>query len=87
MKLQVVLLAYVEGEKFASVVGKTNASALILPQDKTLQLQAQERGIAWVATPDPKTVICQSYPPVLPTISSHSRNSSHCCDSPHGKNW
>ena len=34
-------LSYVENAKFASLVDKTRASALILPQDKTLQLQVQ----------------------------------------------
>ncbi|QSJ19787.1 UDP-3-O-(3-hydroxymyristoyl)glucosamine N-acyltransferase [Nostoc sp. UHCC 0702] len=68
-------ITYVEGEKFASGVGKTNASALILPQDKILQLQAQERGIAWVATPDPKLLFAKAirlfYQPYRPTPEIH----------------
>jgi UDP-3-O-[3-hydroxymyristoyl] glucosamine N-acyltransferase len=47
-------LSYVEGAKFAAFVAKTNASALILPQDEALQTQAQQRRIAWIATPEPK---------------------------------
>ncbi len=75
-------LSYVEGAKFASFVSTTNASALILPQDKTLQSQAQERGIAWITTPDPRllfakviTLFYQPYrpnPEIHPTAVIHS---------------
>lgn len=68
-------LSYVEGAKFASGVGKTGASALILPQDKTLQVQAQERGIAWIVTPDPKLLFAKAirlfYQPYRPTPEIH----------------
>ena len=68
-------LSYVEGAKFASLVSQTKASALILPQDKTLQLQAQERGIAWIATPDPRLLFAQAialfYQPYRPSPEIH----------------
>ncbi|WP_414543969.1 UDP-3-O-(3-hydroxymyristoyl)glucosamine N-acyltransferase [Nostoc sp. CCY0012] len=68
-------LSYVEGAKFASFVKTTNASALILPLDKTLQSQAQERGIAWIATPDPKLMFAQAialfYQPYRPSPEIH----------------
>ncbi|WP_088243404.1 UDP-3-O-(3-hydroxymyristoyl)glucosamine N-acyltransferase [Calothrix rhizosoleniae] len=47
-------ISYIEGTKFASFVGKTNASALILPLNEDLQAQAQTRGIAWIAVADPR---------------------------------
>ncbi|MEH2423391.1 MAG: UDP-3-O-(3-hydroxymyristoyl)glucosamine N-acyltransferase [Nostoc sp.] len=75
-------LSYVEGAKFGSFVGKTNAGALILPQDEKLQALAQERGIAWLATPDPRllfakaiTLFYQPYrpiPEIHPTAVIHS---------------
>jgi UDP-3-O-[3-hydroxymyristoyl] glucosamine N-acyltransferase len=52
-------LSYIEGPKFSAMVGKTSASALILPQDETLQTQAQERDIAWIATPEPKLLFAR----------------------------
>ncbi|OUL18480.1 UDP-3-O-(3-hydroxymyristoyl)glucosamine N-acyltransferase [Nostoc sp. 106C] len=69
-------LSYVEGPKFFSWVSKTNASALILPQDKTLQLQAQERGVVWIATPEPRLLFAKAialfYQPYRPTAEIHS---------------
>lgn len=47
-------LSYIEGEKFSRYVATTAASALILPPDITLQTQADERGLAWLSTPDPR---------------------------------
>ncbi len=47
-------LSYIEGLKFASYLNKTQASALILPLDESLQQQATERGIAWISTRDPR---------------------------------
>lgn len=68
-------LSYVEGSKFASFVGKTNASALILPQDEKLQMQAQERGIVWIATPDPRLLFAKAialfYQPYRPKPEIH----------------
>ncbi|WP_026734648.1 UDP-3-O-(3-hydroxymyristoyl)glucosamine N-acyltransferase [Fischerella sp. PCC 9605] len=68
-------ISYIEGLKFAAMVGKTGASALILPQDEALQAQAQERGIAWIATPEPKLIFARTlkffYQPWRPDPEIH----------------
>ncbi|MBW4562000.1 MAG: UDP-3-O-(3-hydroxymyristoyl)glucosamine N-acyltransferase [Mojavia pulchra JT2-VF2] len=68
-------LSYIEGPKFASALDKTNASALILPNDKTLQIQAQERGIVWLATPEPRLLFAKAiaifYQPYRPNAEIH----------------
>ncbi|MBW4631764.1 MAG: UDP-3-O-(3-hydroxymyristoyl)glucosamine N-acyltransferase [Iphinoe sp. HA4291-MV1] len=68
-------LSYIEGAKFASMVSKTSASALILPPDETLQTQAQERGIVWIATPEPRLLFAKAialfYQPWRPTPEIH----------------
>jgi UDP-3-O-[3-hydroxymyristoyl] glucosamine N-acyltransferase len=68
-------LSYIEGEKFASQVGKTSASALILPSNEALQAQASERGIAWIAVSDPRLVFAQAialfYKPFRPDPEIH----------------
>lgn len=74
-------LSYVEGAKFAALVGKTDASALILPLKlepvlaNSLQAQAQERGIAWIATPQPRLLFAQTialfYQPFRPAPEIH----------------
>lgn len=53
-------LSYIEGSKFVSQIGTTSASALILPLDATLQAQATERGIAWIADSQPRKVFAQA---------------------------
>jgi UDP-3-O-[3-hydroxymyristoyl] glucosamine N-acyltransferase len=52
-------LSYIEGGKFAAQIATTAASALVLPQDSTLQTQASERGIAWIADPIPRRVFAE----------------------------
>jgi len=47
-------ISYIEGGKFSLYVETTAASALILPQDETLQVKASDRGIAWVSTDNPR---------------------------------
>ncbi|MBE9005522.1 UDP-3-O-(3-hydroxymyristoyl)glucosamine N-acyltransferase [Fortiea sp. LEGE XX443] len=68
-------LSYVEGGKFTSLIGKTAASALILPDDTTLKSQAQERGILWVSTREPKLffakVLTLFYQPYRPNPQIH----------------
>ncbi|WP_431193481.1 UDP-3-O-(3-hydroxymyristoyl)glucosamine N-acyltransferase [Trichocoleus desertorum] len=68
-------LSYIEGDKFAAEVGKTAASALILPPNEALQAQATERGIAWIATSQPRLVFAQAialfYQPFRPTSEIH----------------
>jgi UDP-3-O-[3-hydroxymyristoyl] glucosamine N-acyltransferase len=53
-------LSYVEGGRFVAEVGKTAASALILPLDEALQAQATARQIAWIATPQPRLAFAQA---------------------------
>ena len=68
-------LSYVEGGKFAAMVSTTQASALILPLDETLQTQASTRNIAWIATADPRLLFAQAislyYQPFNPTPNIH----------------
>jgi UDP-3-O-[3-hydroxymyristoyl] glucosamine N-acyltransferase len=61
-------ISYVEGTKFGSLIASTAASALILPDDEKLQLEATTRGI------------CQGYFSFLSTLSSYSSHSSQCGD-------
>ncbi|MDZ8184362.1 MAG: UDP-3-O-(3-hydroxymyristoyl)glucosamine N-acyltransferase [Nostoc sp. ChiSLP02] len=68
-------LSYVEGTKFTSFVAKTNASALILPQDEKTQELAQERGIVWLSTPEPRLLFAKAiaifYQPYRPVPEIH----------------
>ncbi|TAE57213.1 MAG: UDP-3-O-(3-hydroxymyristoyl)glucosamine N-acyltransferase [Nostocales cyanobacterium] len=68
-------ISYVEGGKFASFINSTAASALILPLDEKLHIQATERGIAWVATPEPRLLFAQTialfYRPYKPQPTIH----------------
>jgi UDP-3-O-[3-hydroxymyristoyl] glucosamine N-acyltransferase len=68
-------LSYVEGAKFGSFVGNTNASALILPQDEKLQVLAQQRDIVWIAAPDPRLLFAKAialfYQPYCPAPEIH----------------
>lgn len=68
-------LSYVEGGKFAAMVAQTNAAALILPLDQTLQTKAIARNIAWIATSQPRLlfakVIALLYQPFRPAPGIH----------------
>lgn len=68
-------LSYVEGAKFASMVAKTAAGALILPRNETLQAEANERGIVWISVSDPRLIFAQAialfYQPFHPAPSVH----------------
>jgi UDP-3-O-[3-hydroxymyristoyl] glucosamine N-acyltransferase len=68
-------LSYIEGAKFAAMVGKTAAGALILPRNETLQAEATQRGIAWIAASDPRLVfagvIALFYQPFHPAPEIH----------------
>lgn len=68
-------LSYVEGGKYAAAIATTQASALILPLDETLQARASARQIAWVSVPDPKLLFAQAvhyfYQPYRPTSGIH----------------
>jgi len=68
-------LSYIEGVKFAARVGKTAASALILPLDEALQAQATERGIAWIGASEPRLLFAKAialfYKPFQPAPEIH----------------
>ncbi len=68
-------LSYIEGPKFAAMVSKTAASALILPLDESLQQQASQRELAWLATADPRLAFAQAialfYQPFRPPAGLH----------------
>ncbi len=52
-------ISYIEGDKFAKFVSSTGATALILPMNAAIQAQAIERGIAWIAAPEPRLLFAQ----------------------------
>jgi UDP-3-O-[3-hydroxymyristoyl] glucosamine N-acyltransferase len=68
-------ISYIEGAKFAARAASTNASALILPLDESLQTQCSDRNIAWVATSDPRLLFAQMialfYQPFRPAPEIH----------------
>ncbi|MGB3405762.1 MAG: UDP-3-O-(3-hydroxymyristoyl)glucosamine N-acyltransferase [Microcoleaceae cyanobacterium] len=68
-------LSYIEGRKFASYLSTTQASALILPIDETLQTQATEREIAWISTKEPRLLFAAAialfYQPLQPSPEIH----------------
>ncbi|MEA5510780.1 UDP-3-O-(3-hydroxymyristoyl)glucosamine N-acyltransferase [Crocosphaera sp. UHCC 0190] len=68
-------LSYIEGPKFAAMIGKTAASALILPHDEALQQQATQFGIAWLTTPEPRLTFAHAiklfYRPFHPAPGIH----------------
>ncbi|MDJ0688482.1 MAG: UDP-3-O-(3-hydroxymyristoyl)glucosamine N-acyltransferase [Xenococcaceae cyanobacterium MO_188.B32] len=68
-------LSYIEGSKFANRLNLTNAGALILPRDEQLQAKASEKGIAWIATRQPRLmfarVLALFYQPFRPAPSIH----------------
>lgn len=53
-------LGHIQGQKYASFVETTAASALILPIDEALQTQATARGIAWIATAEPRLLFARA---------------------------
>lgn len=69
-------LSYIEGGKFAAHINTTTASALILPQHQPFQIQATQRGIAWVSVAAPRLMFAQAialfYTPFRPAPGIHS---------------
>ncbi len=69
--------SYIEGGKFAKMVNTTSAKALILPLDEDLQAEAISRGIAWVATSQPRLLFAEAinlfYQPFRPSPGIHPR--------------
>lgn len=53
-------VSYIEGGRFIGYLETTQASALILPKDQALQLKANERGIAWLSTADPRLAFARA---------------------------
>ena len=68
-------ISYIEGDKFAVMVEKTGASALILPRNQELQAKASSRGIAWIAATEPRLLFAQViklfYQPFYPQPGIH----------------
>ncbi|AFZ42357.1 UDP-3-O-(3-hydroxymyristoyl) glucosamine N-acyltransferase [Halothece sp. PCC 7418] len=68
-------LSYIEGGQFADYIDHTPASALILPEDETLQAQADARGIPWLANPYPRLLFARAidlfYKPFHPSPDIH----------------
>ena len=68
-------LSYVEGGKFTAMIATTDADALILPANETLQSQATSRNIAWIATPQPRLLFAKAidlyYQPFKPSSTIH----------------
>ncbi len=52
-------ISYIEGVKFAKYLRETQANALILPEDETLQKQALDKGIAWICAPEPRLLFAE----------------------------
>lgn len=69
-------ISYIEGGKFAAFVTETPASALILPDDRALQEIANNRGIAWIASPAPRLLFARAitlfYQPFRPLPFIHA---------------
>ncbi len=70
-------ISYIEGDKFAKFIETTTASVLILPMHEAIQLQASNRGIAWLAAKDAKLLLAQVvnlfYQPFKPAAVIHPR--------------
>lgn len=68
-------ISYIEGRRVVSSIATTKASALILPDDQTIQAKAQERGIPWLATKQPRLLFAQAiaifYQPYHPAPAIH----------------
>ncbi|NEP45423.1 MAG: UDP-3-O-(3-hydroxymyristoyl)glucosamine N-acyltransferase, partial [Okeania sp. SIO2H7] len=53
-------LSYIECAKFASYIATTGATALVLPMDEEIQTQASQRGIAWIASGEPRLLFAKA---------------------------
>jgi len=74
-------ISYIEGAKFAAHTATTNASALILPLDESVQAQCDDRNIAWIAAADPRLLFAQTialfYQPFRPASEIHPSAAVH----------
>lgn len=68
-------LSFIDDSQFERWIQQTKASGLILPQNHHLQSQADRRGIAWMATSQPRMLFAQAvalfYQPYKPTPGIH----------------
>ncbi|HEY9705974.1 MAG TPA: UDP-3-O-(3-hydroxymyristoyl)glucosamine N-acyltransferase, partial [Allocoleopsis sp.] len=68
-------ISYIEGGKFAAKVNDTHASALIIPDDDHIKNAANERGIAWISSSEPRLTFAQTinifYQPFKPSSGIH----------------
>ena len=48
------------GSPLSAALGETGSSAVLLPLDESLQHQATERGLAWVAVADPRLAFAEA---------------------------
>jgi UDP-3-O-[3-hydroxymyristoyl] glucosamine N-acyltransferase len=55
-------LTFLESGKHLNRLAQTQASAVILPLDVALQTQASDRGLAWIATQQPKLLFARAVP-------------------------
>ena len=68
-------LSFISGDRYASNLKITQATALILPPDAKLQAAANDREIAWVSVKDPRLAFAQGigvfYRPYRPAPGIH----------------
>ncbi|MDX2231724.1 MAG: UDP-3-O-(3-hydroxymyristoyl)glucosamine N-acyltransferase [Leptolyngbyaceae cyanobacterium bins.349] len=68
-------ISFIDQAKFAAQIQSTQASALILPKDETLQTAASDRAIAWIEAADPRLMFAQAiavfYQPFQPAPEIH----------------
>jgi UDP-3-O-[3-hydroxymyristoyl] glucosamine N-acyltransferase len=74
-------LAFIESASLSAWVEKTQASALILPKQSALEQTAEDRGIAWIATDQPRLLFAQAlalfYQPWQPEAAIHPTATIH----------
>jgi len=68
-------LSFLESDRLLGKLSQTKASALILPQSLDLQTAATQRGIAWIATHQPRLLFARAislfYQPFRPVPDIH----------------
>lgn len=68
-------LTFLEAGKSTALLEKTQASAIVLPLEESLQRLASDRGIAWIASPQPKLLFARAVPlfyqPQRPPLGIH----------------
>ena len=68
-------LSYLEGDKFAAMLDRTQAGAIIIPANELWQQQATAQNIAWIATKEPRLIFARSialfYQPDKPNPGIH----------------